>query len=118
MSTTRVKLILVWSLLAPYCGLIGLHHRFLAQLIFLAALIVRLTIPRPKRSAREQWIGYGFGGAFILFLVLVLIDSYSPFPAAVVTAGEIIGALILAPLFVYGIHSDYVLFKSSRGTSA
>jgi hypothetical protein len=118
MSMTRVKLILVWSLFAAYCGLFGLHHRFLAQFIFLVALIVRFSIPRPKPSTREQRIGYGVAGAFILFLVLLLIHSYSPFPTAIVTAGEIIAVFFLVPLLAYGIYSDYLLFKSSRGTSA
>jgi hypothetical protein len=117
MSTARIKLILVWSLFAAYCVLFGLHHRFLAQFVFLAALIVRLGISRPKPSARERRIVYGIAWAFILFLVLLLIHNYRPFPPAVVTAGEIIGVLILVPMLLHGIYSDYVLFKSSRDTS-
>jgi heme A synthase len=119
MNPTRIKLILVWALLAAFCVAMCFHHRILAVLVFNpVALIIGSTIPRPKPSVTEQRIGYAFAGVLILFLVLALIHSFNPFPHVVVLSSEIVGALLLLPFAAYTVYRGYRMYKDSGNTNA
>ena len=118
MNAVPIKLVLIWLLFLIYSVVVCVHHRMFGQfVIFPIVILLRFFIPRPKKSRFEQRLEYGFAIALVLFLILFLIDRINPFPAWAVTAGEIVAWLVLIPAIVYGIYSDYVLYKNSRNTS-
>jgi hypothetical protein len=109
----RAKIVLTWLLFLAW-GILMYFHFFGAWFLYLAMILLRQSIPRPKSSTLGRRIGYTFAAAFITFLVLVLIHSFHPFPAWLVTTGEVVGVIVLIPVVIYGIHSDYVLFTNSN----
>jgi hypothetical protein len=116
MNAIRAKIILTWLAFLTWCVLLYFHHLFIAWCLYGLLLLVRHT--KPKVPDLPKRVGYLVSSGFIAFLVLVLIDSYYPFPPSVVTIGKIIGVPFLWLLFLYVAYWDYKAFKTTHDTSA
>ena len=110
----RAKIILTWVLFLAWAILMYFHFVG-AWFLYLVMIYVRQSKPQAPQLPRR--LGYFVGFAFILFLVLLLIDGFHPFPSSVVTIGKIIGMVLLIPLVLYGAFVDYKAFKILHDTS-
>ena len=111
MNVIRAKIIFFWLLLAAFAVLLYSGFPLFAWCAYLPLLFIRHS--RPKLSQPSQRLGYLVSFVIIGFLILVLIHGFSPFPASLVTVGKILGLLIIVPLLIHTVHSDYRMFRAA-----
>ncbi len=112
-----------WVLFLAFVAAVCLHHNLVGWLVINPIqLWVRLSLPKPMAkpgsAPRERCLGFILRTGIILFLMLVVIHCLHPFPPAILTGGEILGLLYLAPVFGYTIYQDCSTFKHPQDTSA
>ena len=111
----RAKIILSWLLFLAW-GILLYFHFVAGWFLYLIMLLIRQSKPQAPQLPRR--LGYLVGFGVVLFLALLLVDGFYPFPSAIVTIGEVVGVALLIPLFLYGAYLDYKAFRAAHATSA
>ena len=115
MNTIRIKIIVSWLLFLAWSVLLYFHY-VAAWFLYLPMILLRQCNPKAAQLPRR--LGYWFSGGFILFLLLLLVDAFYPFPPVIIATGKIVGILLLIPFICYVVYLDYKTFRLGHDARA